>query len=350
MTRTRWIAAIALMLGASLRIVGAHPAGTTTIVVAIDRGRATDLLVTSDADALRLKIGALCAMRGARCQGENLAAIADYIDVRADGETPVALTFAGAREESKVAAVHLSAALPAGTRQITLASSFIYGSYALTVKRPGVKDDVVQWLNGTERSAPVAIAGASTSAGWRELARDVWLGYSHILPGGIDHILFVLGLFLLNVRPRAILLQVSAFTVAHSITLGLTLYGVVSLPSSIVEPMIALSIVYVACENLMTTTLRPWRIGLVFLFGLLHGMGFAEALAHLHLERSQFLTTLVTFNVGVEAGQLTVIAMAALVVRALALPPSRHRAVVVRPASIAIALVGAVWVVQRLMA
>ena len=85
-----------------------------------------------------------------------------------------------------------------------------------------------------------------------------------------------------------------------------------SLPSSIVEPMIALSITYVAIENLFTSTLRPWRLGLVFAFGLLHGMGFAGVLKDLGLPRSEFLTALLTFNVGVEAGQLAVIALASL--------------------------------------
>ena len=87
------------------------------------------------------------------------------------------------------------------------------------------------------------------------------------------------------------LAQVTAFTLAHSITPGLTLYGVVSLPARVVEPMIALSIAYVAVENLLTSELKPWRLLLVFGFGLLHGMGFADALSRLQLQRPDFLTT-----------------------------------------------------------
>ena len=83
------------------------------------------------------------------------------------------------------------------------------------------------------------------------------------------------------------LLQVTAFTVAHSITLGLSIYGVVSLPSRIVEPLIALSIAYVAIENLVTRELKPWRLALVFLFGLLHGLGFAGVLRELGLPRER---------------------------------------------------------------
>jgi hydrogenase/urease accessory protein HupE len=95
---------------------------------------------------------------------------------------------------------------------------------------------------------------------------------------GLDHILFVVGLFLLAARLRPVLVQVTTFTVAHSITLGLALYGVVALPAAVVEPLIALSIVYVAVENLRTRQLTPARVALVFVFGLLHGLGFAGEL------------------------------------------------------------------------
>ena len=140
------------------------------------------------------------------------------------------------------------------------------------------------------------------------------LGYTHILPKGLDHILFVLGLFLLSPRVKTMLLQVTAFTIAHSITLGLSIYGVISLPWRIVEPLIALLIAYVAIEDLVTRELKPWRLALVFVFGLLHGLGFAGVLRELGLPREEFLTALLTFNLGVEGGQLTVIAMASLVV------------------------------------
>ena len=127
------------------------------------------------------------------------------------------------------------------------------------------------------------------------------LGFTHILPKGLDHILFVAGLFLLSTKWRSVLLQVSTFTVAHSITLALTIYGVVSLPARVVEPMIALSIAYVAIENMFISDVKSWRVALVFSFGLLHGMGFAGVLHDLGLPRADFLTALVTFNLGVEA-------------------------------------------------
>jgi HupE / UreJ protein len=172
------------------------------------------------------------------------------------------------------------------------------------------------------------------------------LGYTHILPKGLDHILFVLGLFLLSPRPKTMLLQVTAFTIAHSITLGLSVYGIVSLPSRIVEPLIALSIAYVAIENLFTRDLKPWRLALVFMFGLLHGLGFAGVLRGLGLPRGEFLTALLTFNLGVEGGQLTIIAAAMLAVAPF-MRRGWYRQRVVMPASLLIATVGLYWFVVR---
>jgi hypothetical protein len=178
---------------------------------------------------------------------------------------------------------------------------------------------------------------------WRYLA----LGFTHIVPHGLDHMLFVIGIFLLSGRLRTVLWQVSAFTVAHSITLGLSIYGVIAVAPSVVEPLIAVSIAYVAIENIFLTELKPWRIALVFAFGLLHGMGFAGALKELGLPRADFLTALLTFNIGVEAGQLAVIAGAFLLVGWQCHRASyRHRVVV--PASVLIACTALYWTVQRL--
>jgi len=141
--------------------------------------------------------------------------------------------------------------------------------------------------------------------------------------------------------------QVSTFTIAHSITLGMTMYGIVSLPAKAVEPLIALSIAYVAVENLFTTELKPWRLALVFSFGLLHGMGFAGVLRDLGLPRTQFLTALLTFNGGVEACQLSVIAASAAAVAYWRSDAAAYRRVVIQPASVVIASIGLFWTIQR---
>ena len=136
---------------------------------------------------------------------------------------------------------------------------------------------------------------------------------------------------------------------AHTITLALTMYGVVSLRSSVVEPLIAVSIVYVAVENVLRPQLSPWRVALVFAFGLLHGMGFAGVLSQLGLPRSEFATALLSFNAGVELGQLSVILLAFLLLGLPFRQETWYRRRVVVPVSLAIAAVGLFWAVQRIL-
>lgn len=173
------------------------------------------------------------------------------------------------------------------------------------------------------------------------------IGYTHILPKGTDHILFVVGIFLLSTKVRPILTQITAFTVAHTITLGLGAAKVIDLPSAIVEPLIAASIVYVAVENIMRPTLSPWRPIVVFCFGLLHGLGFAGILKEFGIPKEDFLVGLLSFNIGVELGQLTVIAICFLLVGFWFGNKPWYRQRIVIPGSLLIALIGAFWFVQR---
>jgi hydrogenase/urease accessory protein HupE len=204
-------------------------------------------------------------------------------------------------------------------------------------------------LEGGQSSAPVALkAPAPAVDRFGTARRYLALGFTHIVPGGLDHVLFVLGIYLLSGRARSVLWQVSAFTVAHSITLGLSMYGLVSVSARVVEPLIALSIAYVAIENIFLSELKSWRVALVFAFGLLHGMGFAGALKELGLPRSEFVTALLTFNVGVEAGQLAVIGTAFLLVGWYSAHRVWYRRRIVVPASMLIACTAIYWTIQRL--
>jgi hypothetical protein len=161
-------------------------------------------------------------------------------------------------------------------------------------------------------------------------------------------VLFVVSLFLLSPKLKVILWQSLAFTVAHSVTLGLAMYKVITVPSSVIEPIIALSIAYVALENIFTEKLRPSRIGIVFLFGLVHGLGFAGALAELGLPSNTYLTSLLLFNVGVELGQLTVILiMFFLIGKWFGNKPYYHKYIVI-PLSAIIAAIALFWAVQRI--
>jgi HupE / UreJ protein len=174
------------------------------------------------------------------------------------------------------------------------------------------------------------------------------LGYTHILPLGIDHILFVLSLFLLNPTLKPILMQATAFTVAHTITLGLAMYGVIKPPTNIVEPIIALSILYVALENIFSPRLKASRIGIVFLFGLVHGMGFASALTELGLPKNAYFSSLIMFNIGVELGQITVILAAYFLLGKIFGKKPYYRKWIVIPLSILIASIALFWTVQRI--
>lgn len=178
-------------------------------------------------------------------------------------------------------------------------------------------------------------------------ANYVAIGFEHIVPKGLDHILFVVGLFLLSPRLKPVLWQVTWFTLAHSATLALGMTGLVRIPPSVVEPLIALSIVYVAVENLRGDRLGRWRPLVVFLFGLLHGLGFAGVLAEIGLAPGDFLVGLVAFNLGVELGQLAVVAGCFLAVGVWFGDRAWYRRAVAMPASLAIAAIGAWWFVER---
>lgn len=154
-------------------------------------------------------------------------------------------------------------------------------------------------------------------SGGEAFARFIPVGVEHIVPLGLDHILFVLGLFFLSTRLRPLLWQVTAFTAAHTVTLALATLGYVNIPDEymwIVESIIAASIVYVAIENIFTDGLNPWRPAIIFVFGLLHGLGFASVLGAYGLPSGAVLPALLGFNIGVELGQLLCIAVAFIVV------------------------------------
>jgi hypothetical protein len=185
----------------------------------------------------------------------------------------------------------------------------------------------------------------------RRLAAMPWLkkiyifikaGFEHIIPQGLDHILFVLGLFFSSLKFRPLIIQVTAFTLAHSITLALAAAGLVQIQSYIVEPIIALSIVWVAVENTVFKNTTKWRPLVVFSFGLLHGLGFAALLTQYGLPKDNFISLLMAFNIGVELGQLTVLLIAFIMVR-IVLKGTTNKNVLKIPASVLIGSAGLFW-------
>jgi hydrogenase/urease accessory protein HupE len=186
---------------------------------------------------------------------------------------------------------------------------------------------------------------------WTGAARFLWFGLEHIFTG-YDHIAFLLGLLLLGGTLGGLARVVTSFTAAHSVTLALASLGIVSLPSRLVEPLIAASIVCVAVENLLQLRrpsprgeARRWRLG--FAFGLVHGFGFAGALSELHLSRAGLATALLSFNVGVEVGQAAIVALAFPLLGLLRRRPALAR-VGLGVGSLAIGAAGVVWLAERL--
>ena len=244
--------------------------------------------------------------------------------------------------------VFLRGAIPAGASRFVWHYPEAFGSSVLRLRYSDGKTAKSYWLKEGKPSPPFELAKEFVPRSRTEVVVDyTLLGFTHILPLGLDHILFVLGIFLLCLQLGPILWQVTAFTIAHTITLGLSIYGVISLSPTIVEPLIAASIVYVGVENIITGTLKPWRVVIVFLFGLLHGMGFAGVLTEIGLPRSEFLTALIAFNVGVEFGQLAVI-LGALTLVGWFRNREWYRQRVVIPASLLISLIGLYWTIQRI--
>lgn len=279
------------------------------------------------------------------------------IAVRFDGQTvapqlaAVAIPAVGDTGVERLTVITFGGRIPPGSGVFTWQYAPEFGESALRLKLPGGDIARADWLTAGKESPPFPLDPALLPPRTTiEVLRDYTvLGYTHIVPKGLDHILFVLGIFLLSLGWRPLLYQVTAFTLAHSITLALSLYGVVSLPASVVEPLIALSIVYVAVENMLVSELKAWRVWVVFGFGLLHGLGFAGVLTEVGLPRGEFLPALIAFNVGVELGQLTVIGLALLAVGLWCRGRPWYRARVVIPASALIAAVGGYWTIARIL-
>jgi hypothetical protein len=350
-----------------------HDFTITDVLLIVKNDGTYQVDMTLDVDALALGVSSdvPSAELVAELEGMSIAEFEGAVDRAVDTlRRRVRVRFDGEREDFSVGfpeletpierpgleptvmgiTARLSGAIPDGAAEVVFRASRSFGVVQLTLFDQTSLASERHLLEPAEDSPAYRIGSqpdAAAGPGRTEVAgRYLVLGFEHILPLGVDHILFVVGLFLLSTRLKPLLWQVTAFTVAHTVTLGLAAYGVVSLPPRLVEPLIALSIAYVGIENLFVDRLRPWRPALVFGFGLLHGMGFAGVLKEIGLPQGEFLAALIGFNVGVELGQLAVVTLAFLAVGWARKKPW-YRAAIVRPASAAIALTGLVWAIQR---
>ena len=283
---------------------------------------------------------------------------AEVIELRFDGErVPLKVTDVDIPEPgyTKVPRISVIALEGAVDRTVTSLDWYYPASFGDNAVRVRQVDEVNekwhwsqwQWIRDDERSEPFSLVEVFSQPSIGHLVTTYMVsGFEHILPKGLDHILFILGIFLLSLHFKPLLWQVTMFTIAHTITLGLSASGYISLPENIVQPLIALSIAYVGIENLWHKSLHNSRLVLVFAFGLLHGIGFAGMLREFGMPDEDFLAALISFNIGVELGQLAVILMAFAVVGWL-----RHREyyryAVIIPGSLAISVIGLYWTVDR---
>jgi len=302
---------------------------------------------SADYDGLRALSPDLLGQR----LGDVWPKLRDGFDLRAGGVVvPLRLRGVQVDEVGDVALprtsfLSLTADLPTDTTVIRFGWDKRFGTIVL--RQNGVEGGYTGYLSGGQSSPDIAVIGGSRQSGWQVFTHYIPVGFDHILPKGLDHILFVLGLFFLSTRLRPLLWQITAFTLAHTVTLALGAMGWVTVPAGIVEPLIAASITYVAVENIFTSKLSRWRPFVIFSFGLLHGLGFASVLGEFGIPDDQFFPALIAFNIGVEFGQLTVISLAFLAVGMWFRFKPWYRARIAIPASVLIALVGAYWFVER---
>lgn len=253
-------------------------------------------------------------------------------------------------ERARITTINLTASVPTEANTFDWQYPQHYGDSVLRISVRGDPPIASEWLDNGKRSNAFDVGADLRGLSTFDLAtRYVWLGFTHIVPFGLDHVLFVLGMFMLSVRLKPLFWQVTAFTVAHSVTLTLAVLDIFALSPFIVEPLIALSIVYIAVENIATREVRPHRFAIIFLFGLLHGLGFAGILGEIGLPANELVTALVAFNIGVELGQLAVIAVALAAGFYWLRSRVWYRQRVVWPLSGLIALVGLYWLVERVM-
>lgn len=268
--------------------------------------------------------------------------------------TSVDIPPAGYTKVPRISTITIEAKLPASADTLQWYYPAMFGDNAVRVRQVDLKSDQWhwsqwQWLRDDQISEPFSLTEiVARQSSLEVIASYIVIGFEHIVPKGLDHILFILGLFLLSTRWRPLLWQVTMFTLAHTITLGLAMNNIVELPSNVVEPLIALSIAYVGIENLFAKELHNSRLVLVFVFGLLHGLGFAGVLTDFGMPANDFATALISFNVGVELGQIAVISMAFVLLSAWFKDRDIYRKIVVIPGSAFISIIGVYWFLERL--
>ena len=352
----RRIILVALFALAGLVTPNAHDLERTTVHLHVDSDGAFTLRIAHDPAWLLLRMESFAGGVSSTSPGDTGARdqrlrelapqIIDRVVLFVDGHEvrPTAVDYMPPPAtvpdgEFALASYTLHGRMPESAQTLRWYYGLVADAYPLTLELAD-GSSTTEVVLGDAWSTPLLLNGPGARPSLRErLGRYLALGYTHILPAGLDHVLFVIGLCLLGTRIRLVLAQTGVFTIAHTCAMAFALYGLVSLPTRSVEPLIGLMIVFIGTENVLSQTVSGWRTALVGVCGLVHGVGMAAALKNLHVPGADRLVALLGVNVGVEAGQLAVVAGVALVVIWWRYRPW-YRSRVVVPASLAIAAAG----------
>lgn len=347
-------AVLAASLAALPAAAAAHPAPFSYLDVHVGRAEVSGRLVLHAldiADELGLASpGVLADEAVVRAHAPALASmLAERLTITVDG-TPVAwrMTAAAPAQGQDNVDVQWRAALPRAPGQVRIdARLFPYDPVHQTFVNL-YEDGVLVWQEVLNRDRTRAVFYTGTRQGRLAVVRNFTASGVHHIAIGPDHILFIVGLLLLGGSVLRLLGIVTAFTVGHSATLALAALDVLNPPPAVVEPAIALSIVYVGADNLLSGGRgRDVRVWIALFFGLVHGFGFAGVLREVGLPRDALVLSLFAFNLGVEIGQALIVVAVAAALNVLRRRHAILARLVVTAGSVLVMMAGAYWFLER---
>ena len=341
-----------------------HPGGTWQVDASIDEEHIPPIPATRPAGETRYgPIAGLTPDFKARL-GTFLSAIADRSTLAFDGRPTVPEALSVDRPVPPAddpfaplpkVTLHLKGAIPPGAKTATFSTTLPIGSYPLSLTNEGDAIPSRRWPQGgpkAETGDPFPLSPRVVPPPLGRVAlRYLGLGFQRILPQGTEAILFALGIFLWSRRRKPLLAQLAAFTAGFALASAATLHGPLPLPamaSRLVEPAIALSILYVALANLLPRRLQPLHFALVALCGLPYGLACGKTLRDLSPPRSVLATAALGFDLGALCGLLAVLAAAFVLVGSPFSNRSWYRHRVIVPASLALATIGLYWSIERI--
>ena len=208
---------------------------------------------------------------------------------------------------------------------------------------------VTEYLQSGTETDPIFFKENNFRSMFTSFTKFFVLGIQHIIPKGLDHILFIFGLFLFSSSLNKLIKQITIFTIAHSITLIFVSLSLIKINPQIVEPIIALSIVYVGLENIFKNYIKEYmRYVVILFFGLLHGLGFALVLSDIGFRSSKLFINLISFNIGIEVAQISIILFLYLLIAIKFANNKYYRIAFQIPSSILIASIGLYWFIERI--